>query len=353
MIQSKNISVIIPAYNSSSFIREAIDSVLNQSITPSEIIVVDDASCDTTCDIIKEYEGRVRLLKNDQNCGPGESRNRGVSVANGELIAFLDADDFWEIKHLEVLSNLLGENHEVDIAFGRTLTCGYKTTPTIWPPVLIDAGVPLNLLDLLMQRNVVRPSTVMLRKHLVTVVGGFHDTNVFWDGRRIQLEDHDYFLRCALSAKFIMSPQITVHYRQHAMQAATVRTAMLLISTFSYRLSFIENLIQKGWDHVEIERYQNILKTQWEDALNHAWNKYSLQNVHLMLDYGNKTLLFKDITQNYILKWRVIRIDKDADGSLFRTWLWKFQNRFSLVRFMCNKIGALLNRHVVIPCEGK
>ncbi len=86
------ISVIIPAYDAAPFIREAIDSVLSQSVQPLEILVVDDGSNDETAHIAAEYEPPVFLLK-QKHQGVSAARNLGIVEATGEFIAFLDADD--------------------------------------------------------------------------------------------------------------------------------------------------------------------------------------------------------------------------------------------------------------------
>jgi succinoglycan biosynthesis protein ExoO len=102
------VSVIIPAYNAEDSLPQAIDSALAQTFCDLEVIVIDDFSADKTLDIAVAFEhsseGRVRILKNDSNVGPGESRNRGISVATGDWIAFLDADDKWLPERLQKLS---------------------------------------------------------------------------------------------------------------------------------------------------------------------------------------------------------------------------------------------------------
>lgn len=88
------ISVIIPTYNSSRHICEAVDSVLTQTYKNFEIIVVDDGSSDDTREVLKKYNEKIRYIF-QKNSGPGIARNKGIEIANGEFIAFLDADDAW------------------------------------------------------------------------------------------------------------------------------------------------------------------------------------------------------------------------------------------------------------------
>ena len=107
------VSVIMPAYNSANFIAEAITSVQNQSYKNWELYVIDDVSTDKTCSIVEniiKLEPRVQLLKNLKNEGAGATRNKGITAANGDFIAFLDADDLWLPEKLEVQIKFMAEN---------------------------------------------------------------------------------------------------------------------------------------------------------------------------------------------------------------------------------------------------
>jgi len=86
-------SVVIPVFNREESLRKSIDSIVAQTTTDYEVIVVDDGSTDRSCDVARSYEF-VRLIE-QENAGPGTARNRGVAEATGEYIAFLDSDDVW------------------------------------------------------------------------------------------------------------------------------------------------------------------------------------------------------------------------------------------------------------------
>ena len=90
-----NISVILPVFNGEKYIRKAIESVLNQSLADFELIIVDDGSTDSTPDIIRGFDDeRIRIIS-QQNSGPGAARNRGLEIARGEYVMFLDSDDWF------------------------------------------------------------------------------------------------------------------------------------------------------------------------------------------------------------------------------------------------------------------
>ena len=101
------ISVIMPIYNAVDYLEEAIDSVLAQSLTETEIICVDDGSTDGSFEVIKKKQAedkRIRIVT-ENNAGPSVARNKGLARARGEYVIFLDADDFFEEKLLERLYN--------------------------------------------------------------------------------------------------------------------------------------------------------------------------------------------------------------------------------------------------------
>lgn len=116
------VSVIIPVYSGSRYLPRAIDSALRQDV-PREIIVINDASPEDVDSVIAPYldRGEVIYLKNSQNMGAAESRNRGVRHALGKYVAFLDADDYWAPEKLRKQLALLEKTGYVLCATGREL----------------------------------------------------------------------------------------------------------------------------------------------------------------------------------------------------------------------------------------
>ena len=107
------VSIITPSYQTASFIAETIESVLAQTYTNWEMIIVDDCSTDATDEVVAPYLGdsRIRYLKNEKNSGAAVSRNRALREAKGRWIAFLDSDDLWSPKKLEKQIAFMEENH--------------------------------------------------------------------------------------------------------------------------------------------------------------------------------------------------------------------------------------------------
>jgi glycosyltransferase involved in cell wall biosynthesis len=112
------VSVIIPVFNCENYLEEAIESVLAQTYQTFEIIVVDDGSTDESAEVVKRFGPPVRYYY-QPNAGTGAARNRGVSLAQGGFLAFLDADDVWLKKKLELQISAFVTNPDSEIVFGH------------------------------------------------------------------------------------------------------------------------------------------------------------------------------------------------------------------------------------------
>lgn len=100
----KLVSIVVPVYNAEHFIGETIQSVQAQTYKHWELLLVDDCSLDNSCNVIKEMQradGRIRLIRQEENAGAANCRNKGIGCARGRYLCFLDADDLWEKEKLE------------------------------------------------------------------------------------------------------------------------------------------------------------------------------------------------------------------------------------------------------------
>ena len=103
-MEKNKVSIIIPVYNAEKFIGETIESVISQTYTDWEMLILNDRSTDSSYEIIQKYaqkDKRIKAIDSEKNIGVVEGRNRLISEANGEYIAFLDADDYWKEDKLE------------------------------------------------------------------------------------------------------------------------------------------------------------------------------------------------------------------------------------------------------------
>ncbi len=169
------ISIIMPAYNVAHYVTEAIDSVLAQTLTDWELIIVNDGSTDDTGARIKQFDSpRIQPIE-QPNAGVSSARNRGIAVARGEWIAFLDADDRWRPDALERL--LAGARSEPStvVAYGEGVVMdatGRVTGPEA-APLLAARPSGFILRDLLKANFVVNPGVVLTRADALRTVGGY------------------------------------------------------------------------------------------------------------------------------------------------------------------------------------
>ncbi len=197
------VSVIIPSYNSGPLVAEAVASALAQSHAPAEVIVIDDGSTDNTPERMAAFGPPVRYLR-QPNQGVAAARNAGLRVATGELIAFLDADDVWHPRKLELQVECLRRAPEVALLGTGTVDWPRERFP------IDDFGEPRQPLrvcfDELVVRNHFVTSSVVVRKNALDRVGEF-------DRALHGPEDFDLWLRVAREAPVANLPLPLTGYR--------------------------------------------------------------------------------------------------------------------------------------------
>lgn len=156
------VSVIMPCYDMERFIAHSIESVVNQSFADLELLIVDDASNDTTTEVVRHYcehDDRVKLTVKAQHTGIADSRNHAIRQARGRYIAFLDADDLW---HTDKLERQLAFMKEKNVAFSYTAYKLIDEEGRPLPKTIATAG-QLRYEDYL-KNTIIGCSTVMLDK---------------------------------------------------------------------------------------------------------------------------------------------------------------------------------------------
>jgi glycosyltransferase involved in cell wall biosynthesis len=187
------ISVIIPVYNGEAFLKEAIQNIEKQDYNPIEIIIVDDGSTDRTADIAASLGDQVRYIF-QSNCGPAAARNKGLEIARGSVIAFLDVDDLWTPNKLELQLSYL-RNNACEVVLGR---------------VQIETTEDVSKFGL--DENPVVAFVVgcgIFSKSVFDRIGGFDVTLRY-------SEDKDWFLRAREQGAIItILPEVTLIHRRH------------------------------------------------------------------------------------------------------------------------------------------
>ena len=139
---NREVSVIIPAYNTEKYIHQAIASVLSQTLANLEVIVVDDCSTDNTVGVVQSFDDpRVRLLLNSENLGAGGARNRALKAARGKWVAVLDSDDWYAPERLERLVQVAQQTKADLVADDLYLIEDGDTSP--WGTMISESGKEL------------------------------------------------------------------------------------------------------------------------------------------------------------------------------------------------------------------
>jgi glycosyltransferase involved in cell wall biosynthesis len=215
------ISVVIPNYNHAHFLGDAIRSALAQTYTAVEIIVVDDGSTDDSRALVESFGARVRYLW-QANRGLSGARNTGIMAAQGEYIALLDADDFWEPNYLATVHALLA----VDPTLGAVYT-GQQFVNSqgeaLSQPSVATVGRD-QLYDRLLDGEFFAPSAVLVRRSCFTTVGLF-------DESLRASEDWDMWLRVAHAYPFAGIAQPLLNYRVHGNNMSADPAYMLRYQT--------------------------------------------------------------------------------------------------------------------------
>jgi teichuronic acid biosynthesis glycosyltransferase TuaG len=183
------ISVVIPTFNSSSMVTGAVYSALAQSLPPSQVIVVDDGSTDNCEECLRPFADRILLIR-QPHAGVAAARNTGLDQATGDFVAFLDADDVWHPRKLELQVRGF-EPQGQDLGALGTLTFEW---PSVRVPDLEDQVSAGNIeyveWDRLVVKNCLTTSSMMVRRDVLLRAGPF-DTSLHGP------EDHDLWLRVA------------------------------------------------------------------------------------------------------------------------------------------------------------
>jgi glycosyltransferase involved in cell wall biosynthesis len=199
------VSIIIPAYNSERYIRTALDSVLSQTYSDYEVIVVDDGSTDGTRAAVLAVGGPVRCLS-QQNGGPSAARNTGLVAARGEFICFLDADDSWTPDKLDAQVSFMDRNARIGLVFSdedefddQGVQCASLLATSRFHREIVSGEAIVQPFQKLLAENFIPTSTVMVRKRCFETAGLF-DVNLRGP------EDRDMWSRIAASFEIACIP---------------------------------------------------------------------------------------------------------------------------------------------------
>jgi glycosyltransferase involved in cell wall biosynthesis len=268
MAQSKSlpvVSIIIPAYNAHLYIGATLESAIKQTFRSFEIIVVDDGSTDDTQSIAQNFCDRGVTVISQSNAGPAAARNRALSIARGEYVALLDADDLWEPDYLQTMVGFLNSHPEVAIAFSDSIFFGKskfngRRFQEVYPPC-----TPITFAKLAAQISHVCVAAT-IRREIFDRIGPFDD-------RLRAIDDFDFWLR-ALHAgcRIEPVPRVLVRYRRHV-------SALSFEGATNYSSGL--QILAKWRDRDELgeEERQAVEKT-WQEFQYELIVREALGNIH-------------------------------------------------------------------------
>lgn len=210
------VSVVVPVHNGAHWLLETLDSLFAQTMTNFEVVLVDDASTDSLQEVVKEYPDEcLRVLHLASNVGVSAARNHGIHHAQGEFIAFCDADDVCLPERLEKQTSFMRANPDIDFC-GSSFQC-FDTQDH---EVVTNPQTDAQIRKALMRGNCFGLSTVMVKTSVLKQYG--------FDVSRSFAEDYDLWTRLVSSGfRAGNLPEILVRYRLHPHQASNKKSEEL------------------------------------------------------------------------------------------------------------------------------
>lgn len=313
MSLNPKITVLMPVYNCELYIKESIDSILNQTFSDFEFIIIDDASSDSTVSIIETYnDPRIKLIVKPINSGYTNSLNYGLSIAKGAYIARMDGDDISLPERFAKQVAFLDKNHET-VLIGTCFKIINKDK-IITVPEHHDA-IKLAMLN---DCCIAHP-TVMIRKSCLD------NFSLIYDTKKEPAEDYDLWTRLLTVGKLHNLQEVLLHYRVHDSQVSHKRNEQQINTALEIKVNLLNNLSFEKNDQthdflkkiiarretvsfLEMNQFEDlknklILANQTSFFDNVGFEKYlfGIQN-NLFKDYFLKTERYSPIVYSQYLK---------------------------------------------------
>lgn len=223
-MKKPKVSVVMPVYNSEKFLRSAIESILNQTFSNFEFIIINDGSTDTSHKIISSYrDKRIKIIKNKKNIGLAKSLNKGIKIAKGEYIARMDADDISNPTRLEKQVSLMTQDKSVDLVGSWARI---KDTKHILKYPIHDHEIKTEMIF----NNPFVHSSVMVKSSLLR--------KNLYNPKYIVAQDFELWSRIQAEAIFSNIPEILITRREHPHNVSNKhkRERRILLSTIYKRI---------------------------------------------------------------------------------------------------------------------
>ncbi|WP_420574553.1 glycosyltransferase family 2 protein [Kordia sp.] len=276
-------SVIIPLYNKETYIQQTIDSVLRQSFTDFELLVLNDASTDNSMSVVSQYaDKRIQLIENSKNLGLSATRNHGISKAIGTVIALLDADDLWLPNFLETIKNMYDSFPNASI-FGTDYMESYASQEALTPHKNIATSLKETsfLISDFFEASMFQPifcqSSIAFKKAICTEYDVFNPKITF-------AEDIDFYI------KYGSKYQVAYHYEALSKVRFDVPNQMSKNSIATKVLPDLDGYEHLAMENNSLKKYLDLYRYIFASMYNFE-NAIPQRNAMLAhINYGNLTL---------------------------------------------------------------
>jgi len=247
-IKNPKITVLMPVYNGEKYLREAIESILNQTFTDFEFLIINDGSTDKSEEIIRSYnDSRIRLVNNESNIGLTKSLNKGLDLAKSEYIARMDADDISLSKRLEIQINFMKKHPEIGIA-------------GTWAKIIGKNKIikcPINSEKIrvvfLFKCSLIHPSVIIRKENLKKCF-------LKYDEKLKQAQDYDLWSRTIKYFLITNIKKILIQYRIHNFNVSKTQSITQNKTATQTRIRQIQENLKINPSNEEVLIHENIYK---------------------------------------------------------------------------------------------
>lgn len=329
-----DVSVIMPVYNSADYVKNAIDSILQQTFSNFEFIIIDDASTDNTMSILKSYDDiRIFIIKNSMNLGVATSLNRAIERARGKYIIRMDSDDVAMKKRLEVQWMFMKKNPHVDICGSWVQTFGEFSSVLKYP--LKHEEIKVSLLF----RNPLAHPSVCFRREVFSIKKMRYDPNYS------KTEDYELWIRVIQDCLIENIPQVLLYYRIHKVQVSKVYAQQQQRQSDDIRIRFL-NSISHNFDQKTINAYLNFSNKKLTNM------RAIYKMVKILFQECQKSQCVKQQSLIEVLVWRISSLkldDSEIKALLLLVKLLEFSNTFPVVIYgrgsVANKLHKIVKKN--------
>lgn len=337
MILNPMVTVLMPVYNGEAYLREAIESILNQTFSNFELLIINDGSSDSSEEIILSYaDSRIVYIKNELNLKLIVTLNKGLDIAKGKYIARMDADDISLPSRLEKQVLFLETNPMIGL-LGSAFEIIGKENKNSYP--VADDDIRLTMLFL----NSFLHSSVLFRRELCTT------NSLYFDKKYIHAEDYKLWTELMFKTKVSNLDEVLVKYRVHDNQISQMHSKEQIEGTQKIQKEYLEAAGFEFTDQ-EFEMIQNsrLLKTFGNEAYDYLVVLDKLYDQNQKTAFFNERVMFDFLANRYRMAIFDLKIftndiaNQLSKSLIFNKINWTFKQKIS---FQLKKIKGIYQKN--------